>query len=439
MDKRKKLRLAVELGKDVLIVLLSISALWMLGRSGRLQGLELSGEQSAGSAALQSDEDELARAARPLQLTVTLAGGENPMRCTLRHDEGVVDTVFHQVAGFLMEALSSGEAPEPVSREEWERALRQAPGFCFDFQGEMPLSVLAGWLDGRLSVPDATVRRVVLTAHGDSVALYYYDLQAESWYCCDTQVVSDRQLAAAVEGLSPDGTFYAFEREETAGLDPDTVLVPSAEELPVYGAANPAAGGRSVLEELMEELGFKMSGCVFYSAAGEEVARSGSDTVRLSNKGVLEYAADAHSAAQFPVSTVAGESEVWAAVESCRQLAETVTRERRGEARLYLSRAKQSDNGWEIEFEYCLNGVPVSLRDGPAAAFSVSAGHITGFALRLRSYTADGTGQLILPPVQAAAAMGALELEGREMQLMYRDRGEETVVPNWTAAAERVR
>ena len=33
--------------------------------------------------------------------------------------------------------------------------------------------------------------------------------------------------------------------------------------------------------------------------------------------------------------------------------------------------------------------------------------------------------------------MGALELEGRELQLMYRDSGEDRVIPNWMAVVDK--
>ena len=439
MDKRKTLRTAVELGKDVLIVLLACSALWMLFSNGLMQRLDLGREDAAHVTGIQNNEAIREEAVRPMRLTANLQSGAEPVRYTAQHDSGAVDGLFQKTAGLLMETLSSVDQPEKITRGEWERALACAPGLCFDFQGEMPLSALTGWLNVELSVPDALVRRLVLTAWEGAAALYYYDIQNESWYRCVTQVVGAVQLENALSGLSPNGAYYAFESETAAGMDADTLLVPSPAPMTVYNATNPMAGGRTALEGLMTDLGFNLSGCVFYSGAGEEVGRSGSDTLRLSKDGVVEYHADVDGTKQFPINVPSGHSSIFAAADVCEQLLWQAVHARCGQARTYLSRVEQTSTGWRLEFEYNLNGTPLSLEGGPAASFEVNNGQITAFILRLRSYEPGEEEQILLPPVQAAAAMSALNLDGRELQVMYRDRGEEQVIPNWTAVSEEAR
>ena len=437
MDKRRKWRGAIELGKDVLILLLACSALWMLSSMGLFQRVNLTKPQQPQITGQQQAVTGKADAVRPLRLTATLRGGEEPERCVVQYDDGAVDALFQKTAGILMETLSSAEMPEQVSRGEWERALAQAPGICFDFQGEIPLSVLSSWLGVEQQMPEALVRRMLLTVWEDRVALYYYDMSEGNWKRCTTQVVGAVQLENALEGLSPNGAYYAFEHENTDGMAADTVLLPAPEAMPVYTASNSAAGGRGTLEGLMTDLGFNLSGCVFYHAADEEVARLGSDTVRLSTGGVLEYHADEDGTPQFLVTAIPGESRMFCAVESCRQLLQQVAGSRCGQARAYLSAVEQTAQGWEVEFEYSLNAVALTDQEGPAASFTVRGDYVSGFTIRLRSYSAGEELQLILPPVQAAAAMGALELEGRELQLMYRDSGEDRVIPNWMAVVDK--
>ena len=437
MDKRRNpFRTAIELGKDLLIVLLACSALWMLGNVGLFQRVGLTSDERPQVSGQQETVTGQADAARPMRITVTLRGGEKPERRVVQYDDGAVTALYQQVAGILMETLSSAGGPETVSRRDWERALAQAPGICFDFQGEMPLSVLSGWLDVEQGLPEALMRRLLLTVWGDSVALYYYDLSGGTWQRCTTQVVGPAQLENALEGLDANGAYYAFEAETTAGMAPDTVLLPELEPMPVYTAVNPVSGGRSALEGLMNDLNFNLSGCVFYHAADEEVARLGSDTVRLSTGGVLDYHAGEDGIMHFPVTAIPGESELFSVVECCRQLLLRSVSGRCGQGRMYLSTAKQTAQGWELEFEYSLNGAGVTLKDGPAARFTVRSGCVTGFTICLRSYSVSEERQPILPPVQAAAAMRALALEGRELQLMYRDGGEERVPPNWTAVVD---
>lgn len=435
MDKRKKLRTAVELGKDVLIILLICSAVWMLNNSGLMKRLEQRETDSAQIAGMQNHAAVQEEAVLPLSITATLSQGSEPVRYAALHDSQSVDVLFQSTAGLLVETLSSAELPQKVNRREWEQALSRAPGLCFDFQGEMPLSALTGWLNVELSIPDALVRRMVLTGGEDLAALYYQDVATGEWYRCVTQVVSSLQLENALEGLSGNGAYYAFESLLTDALEEDTLLIPNPEDMVVYSASNPMAAGRGALENLMIELGFNLSGCVFYSGAGEEVGRSGSDTMRLSKQGVVEYHADENSAPRFPIQSGSGYSQVYEVVNSCSQLLWQAVHTRCGQARTYLSRVEQTETGWRLEYEYSLNGTPVQVKSGPAAVFEVNNDQITAFALRLRSYAEGEQRQIILPPVQAAAAMSALELEGRELMILYQDRGEERVAPGWTAVS----
>lgn len=434
MDKRKNLRRAVELGKDLLIVLLMCSAVWMLTSGGpmkRLGGLREA--DAARNTGMQNHAAVREEAVLPLRMTATLYQGSEPVRYGAMHDAQAVDSLFQTAAGLLVETLSSAEQPQEIARREWEQALGRAPGLSFDFQGEMPLSALTGWLSVKLSIPDVVVRRMVLTTWEDSAALYYQNMTDGRWYRCVTQVVGAAQIENVLSGLTANGACYAFESEFADGMERDTLLLPEPGAMEVYGASNPMGGGRAALEGLMGELGFNLSGCVFYSGAGEEVGRSGSDTMRLSKDGVVEYHTDENSQPQFPILSGTGYSRVYEVVDSCSQLLWQAVHTRCGQARTYLSRVEQTESGWYLEYEYSLNGVPVQLKNGPAAVFEVGHDRITAFTLRLRNYGAGGEEQILLPALQAAAAMRALELEERELLILYQDGGEERVIPTWTA------
>ena len=435
MDKRNKLRQAVELGKDILIIALICSAVWMLTSGGLMKRLELVESESGRVTGVQNHAAVQEEAVLPLRMTAVMSQGTESVRYGALYDMQAVDVLFQSTAGLLVETLSSVEQPQEIPRREWEEALACAPGLSFDFQGEMPLSALTGWLSVQLSIPDTLVRRVVLTAWEDSAALYYQDLTNGNWYRCVTQVVSAAQIENALAGLSANGAYYAFESELTARMAGDTLLLPEPEPLEVYTVVNPMSGGRVALEGLMTELGFTLAGCVFYSGAGEEVGRSGSDTLRLSKDGMVEYHTDEYNQPQFPVQSATGYSRIYDVVDSCSQLLWQAVHTRCGMARTYLSRVEQTETGWHLEYEYSLNGVPVQLKDGPAAVFEVENDQITSFILRLRSYGGSGQQEIILPPVQAAAAMSALKLEGRELLILYQDRGEDRVLPGWTAVS----
>lgn len=428
MNKRKILHTLVEGGKDVLIVLLTCSALWLLTRTqllGPLNGLLQEDDPQVSTG--QTQTETRAEAARPLRMTAMLAGGT--ARYAVQYDEAACDALFQQVAGPLREVLSNAGTPAPISRRAWENALTTGPSVCFDFQGEVPLSVLAGWLSGEPGELSSCVRRVALSVWNGALALYYRDEASGQYFRCQSGVADPVRLEDALAGLAANGGYYAFESEQYGALDPDTLMSEELRECAVYAVTNPVSGGREVLEALADELNFAINANGVYYA-GEWVARSDNDTLRLSNQGAVDYLAGGAESIHF---LTPGDS-LFDAVETCRQLAVTALGERSGQARLYLLSAGETEQGIDIRFGYCLNGSPVWMEEGYAARFLVRDGRVSNFTLHCRSYEDTGMVRPVLPTRQAAAALEAMELEGEELALVYLEQEDDTLAAAWVAA-----
>lgn len=434
MDKRKQSRRVVELCKDVLILLLTCSAVWLATRTqllGPLSGL-LGREENPGAGSVQTESGARADAARPLRITANVASGTENARYGIQYDTAASDALFQQVAGLLVEALSSAGAPEPISRAQWEQAQNTALGMTFDFQGELPLEVLMGWMSGEDTGLTARVRRLTLTVWQDHVALYYRDEETGTYFRCLSEVASQRHLTEALAGLSGNGSFYAFESEQYRMLDRDTLITEQPPASAVYTAANPMNRGQDSLKELMGDLGISVNGSNFYLSGSEEVVRSGDGSIRLSSDGVAVYAAG--EGGPFKIPPRNGKVSLFDAVEACRQVAANTLGTRSGQARLYLMSARETETGLVVRFGYCLNGYLVRLDQGYAAQFLVRDGEITDFTLCFRSYTDSGTTSPVLPIRQAAAAMEAMGLTGEELLLAYSDSRGDTVTASWMAA-----
>ena len=300
-----------------------------------------------------------------------------------------------------------------------------------DLHGAVPLSALALWLSGGEGVLDTPVRRLVLTTWEDDVALYYQDAEHGGYYRVVSQVTEPRALAELLGGFSGNGAVFAFESELYDMLEPDTLLAAEAPSPQVYTVSNPVSGGQTALEDIVEELGFSLNSTNFYTT-DEWVAISGEDMVRLSDRGTIQYTAG-EEAERFSASVGDSEADLTACVETCRQLAMTVLGSRCGEARLYLISAVAVPGGWEVQFGYALNGVPVQLNEGYAADFLVEDGYVSQFTMYAHSYLSTGTSSVILPPVQGAAALEAQGLEGEELLLFYFDQGGDTLSASWAA------
>ena len=433
MTRGSKKRL-IERGKSLLIVVLSCSAVLLLLRTQAVI-FDTGNQSSAYSAGIRetASPEDTAAAAIPLRMAAAIRQGSETVRYGVQYDQEGTDALFQQTSSLLLEALSSASQPQKVGEDAWRRALSAAPGLYFDWQGEIPLSVLTGWLSVDNPALTGTVRRMVLTAEEGQVLLYYWEESEGQGYACAADVISAGRLAEAVNALQENGARFAFETEEYASLHPYTMVLAQAPSPKVYSGANPLTGEES-LRELQELLGFPENSA-YYEAAGELVVRSRNDTLHMGEDGRVTYEAAAEGSDRYRLPGAG----LYDAVEGCRQLVQQTLGQSCGEAALYLLRVEESGGGgWQVEFGYCLDGVQVRLgEEGWAARFVVEQGQITDFQLRFRSYGDGGAVSAVLPERQAMAAMEAMGHQGEELLLAYLDGGSEGLISaSWVAAGE---
>lgn len=434
MNKGTGKRNVIEMGKNVLIVALICSALWLVGRNQLFRPLEEFFKPDSGQTGLtQPPNLTQAEAVYPLRMTANLFMGTETLRYGSQYDAQATDALFQKVAGLLVETLSSVGPPEKITQAQWEEALLHAPGVSLDFQGYLPMPVLVGWLTGEATDLTGTVRRVTLTMVNGVVAMCYRDEDSGSYYRCRSEVASEQSLTAALSTLGDNGAYYAFESEAYQVLDPYTLVMEEAASSPIYVVTTPMSEGRSALEELMDDLNLPISGSNFYPAGEEEVVRTGDETLRLSAKGVASYLAGESGNGYFPITSRRDGPTLLESVEACRKIAAQTIGVRCGQARFYLLGAQETSEGLSVQFGYSLNGAQVRLEDGPAASFLIHDGVITKFTLRFRSYTATEEPSVIMPIRQAAAAMEAMALQGEELLLVYYDTDKELVSASWGA------
>lgn len=439
MDKKKKLPW-IELGKDVLILLLAVSAVWLtvltLSRSG-LSGLWQ--DESSTQVSLVGQREE-GGALWPVRMAVTRWDGESAVRFAAQYDRETCRAQFQQAASLLREALSGSSAEQSVSRIRWERALSQTTNLYFDFLGNIPLSVLSGWMSGKENGWEGTARRMILSLEGEEVVLYYQDDLTGNCYARRAEVVTVQQMESAVEGIAENGANFAFERENFAQLDGNTMLLSEQPRPKVYSAANPLAGSAgaerlesdSALGRLVLALDFPDNSYVY--SGTDQVVRSGRDTLRISKDGVVSYNAAKGEQSHYQISAHAAQPTVFEIAEACRQIAESAVGAMAGEGRLYLREILPTQTGWTVDFAYCLDGAHVQVGEaGCAAHFTVEGNEIVQFVFQMRSYTDTSVRSIVLPEEQAAAAVQALDKEGSELILVYRDNGGDTLSAGWTA------
>lgn len=420
-------RRVLEWGKSLLILLLSLSALYLLSMTPLVQD---SGVLDLLEPGQPDDKDDttvtLTAAARPSRMAVS-SGTE---RYGIQYDQDGVDELFARLGPLLGEALSSSGQPKELTERRWRYYLQEA-GIYFDFTGEIPLSALGGWLSQESGCTlTAAARRILLThGTGDTVLLCYQDAADGRFYACETGLSGSLHLTPAVSGVGGNGAKFAFEGDVWAqNLHPYTLITEDGQRKN-YSAVLPVVPGGD-LSRLLEVLDFK--GHNHASVSGGELYLDGNDRLRVLSGGQVIY--DAAEPGKYPVAAVGARATVAEAIEAARELAEATIGAMCGEGELYLASAVETEGGYCIRFGYRLDGSTVWLYDeGWAAEFLIGENHITGFTLYFRSYVSAGSNALLLSVDRAAVMLPDLTEEKRELTLQYLDRGQNSVEPAWIA------
>ncbi|MBR4098928.1 MAG: hypothetical protein IKK44_02940 [Clostridium sp.] len=434
MDKQRYPISVKEGIKSLLILLLACSAVFLavrVFRSGTRVDVLIQGPVGTQTQTLSADSGKIAW---PMRLAAALPGDAGVERYGIQYNIQESDAFFQQTASLLSEALSSAEAPQKIDEGQWRSVLRSGPGIYFDFQGDLPLTVLAGWLSDQSCALEGTVRKVALAIVDGQVLLCYRDVRNGQFYACRTDVVNPDHLWEVTEPLTGNGAQFAFEMEEYGVLEPYTLLLSETPQPRIYRASSAIGATTEDLVLLMEELHFPVESTAFYAAGDEQVARNGEESIRLSKEGVVVYQCDGSDSGRYHVARQGETASLLEMAEGCRALAQQSIGSRCGEARLYLLSVQSWEQGWQFTFGYSLNGIPVQMEEGFAARFFVRDGQILSFSLNFRSYSDSGETALMLPEFQAMAAMESLGHAGEELVLIYPDRGGETIFPVWAAA-----
>ncbi|WP_294516454.1 hypothetical protein [uncultured Pseudoflavonifractor sp.] len=443
MERRKKRRRLLELVKDVLIVLLALSAVYLTMRTqiGGLAGWNgswlnrLFNGKTVSLLPTVSEETEENMQLRPVRMSVQLGSGG---RYGVQYDQTAVDALFDATASLLGDALGSAQRPVQVTEGAWREALSDAWGIYFDFRGTVPLTVLSASLSGAVNqaLPEADVRRLLLAEEEGTVRLYYSNESTGLYYACDTAEALRGHVQTAAAVYSPNGTVFAYETSYSE-LAPYVMVAATQVSPKVYHAANPVAQmSESDREEMMEALGFHPQSNNSYRSGDRLIVNEWPDRLSILDDGHVRYETSVSNEPKYPVGTPGEPVDAAAVSQATWPLAEQTIGQSCGAARLYLIGVVQmSEDEWMADYGYCLNGAGVELgADGYAARFIIQNGQITEFELFFRSYTDTGEQSIVLPEAQAAAAMSAQRVQGSELLLAYEDSGAaELLKAEWIA------
>lgn len=418
----KKVRV-IETLKTLTIVVLTCSALWLIGESQMFQAASVLGVDRDNTGTVGGQRVQTQRIL-PVHMAVMTQGG----CCGIQYGNEDLSGVFDRMAPLLNEALSSAEEPREITQEDWQQVLTSAPGVYFDFQGSVPLSVLAGWLSGQEnSALTAYARHLLLAADGkDGVILAYRDEGSGRYFASPVRLVNLGHLQSAVAQSVPNGAVFACQSANYDVLLPWTIISAQTPRSREYAVSNPLpAGEEDRISDLLNALSFPLGITTVYETPEGRRARSGNDTLSISNDGLVTYYSTREEQ-RYPVVSGEGESELFAAVNGAARLVFGVLELWQGEGRVCLEQVEDRGGGtiW-MAFRYVLDDTPVQTgQRGYAATVLVDRGYITEFELQLRTYTMLEQTTLVLPQAQAAAVLADLGQTGGQLELRYQDNGD---------------
>lgn len=416
----------MELGKDILIVALTCSAIYLAGLTPMMIQLRSWMAPPAPTAQVQP------RQARDSVIPYSVAVRNSLGLYGVSYDQATVERVFSQLSPLLGEALSTASAPESIPPAQWQ-ALLDSQGVYCRFQGEVPLEALADWL-GEGSALTGGAETVALGREGEELWLGWQ--AGEEFFRARAQLKSPEGMSALLEEFGPNGAAFAYALRESDStydtLDPYVLVTATTQRPMTYAAASPDfIADADALGALLEALGFRSGAGSAYEAAGERAINENGDRLRINAAGRAVFHAGEEE--RYPVSCTGESATAQEAALAAWELLNRAVEPWKGESVYVLMGVEAAEEGWRVSFQPRLDGIPVHVGEsGWCAQFTVEGRRITDFTLDLRAYTSAGATSLVTTQRLAAAALKSQKSSG-QLELRYTDNGGSAVTAGWVA------
>lgn len=404
--------------QNILITLLSISALALFTQT-QLYSLNLTaGVDAASGTAGPSLSAGAAELAAPVRVAVTGDYGRYGSVALTTGDESFIDPLGRR----LLEALGSARDYTACTQEDFLKAL-SGPSLYYDFLNPLPLSVLAGLLDGGTEVSpreDLSARRLLIALQESGAALYLWDGGAECFRA--STAVSAESLGQVIGRYELGAAAFAMDAEPDTPertLNPCSLLPAEPPLLPAFTAGDPLAS----TDWLLTALGFNPRSRTRHTESnGTELIMDGDRTLRVRPDNSVQY-----QSGEDPSLRITAAGEIPTAREAALgagTLLSGLLGNVSGEAQPYLRSIRRSGEVTVLRFGYQARGVPVLFQDGGfAAEVTLTGTSVTAMTLRFRQYTLLDEPSLLLPLAQALAVAAATP--GKELSIGYVERGGE--------------
>jgi len=419
----------IDIAKNVAIVLLSVSAVFLLlktaikGSDSLFGSLDSIFNSSSGTGTVNlPDSESSVLTADPVFILIT---AENGSHYAVKYDSESKAKLNAQFSASLGEALSTSGDPAEISTETWREAL-SGSGVFFDYLYPQPLSAIASWLGFEMSggASDKLARRLCLGSDNGSVFLYFISENDGRIYRCAT-VMSFASLEPKIAECPIGSANFAFELGEAySGLDPYFIFSHESCSLRELTVSNPVRENFDSAA-LLEYFGMNSRVASEYKENNGSVAYvDGDKSLRIESSGKVLFSTTGDSG--IYLNSNSSEPSIEACISACYEIVKNSIGLTSGDSTTGLVSVTDTldPSSCTVSFGYFVDGIPVTLPEGGyAATFQISGGAIVKAELYFRKYAFSGSTISALPEKQAAAIA---QSEGGEPILTYEDRTDST-------------
>jgi hypothetical protein len=386
--------------KTALIVLLGLSALFLLSRTWVYDMERESAEEPAEWAPARQDYGRAA--VTPSRCAVTADGVRKGAQYS-----SVVRGVYQSFRPFLAEHLSAASSPRRLAESEWG-ALMARDGVYFEYTGSYPLSLLCAWLSVKEGPESGDVTALGLAFDRDQTDLYWRETDGSVW--CAKAGPRNAEWPGLTESLSAcsfDPSGWLLTVEDDAAYPGVSLLPPPdiAEDLAAY-------------TPFMEVLGMPPLSTGFYTAGGSRVYidAEGNRSCEIASDGSVFYTGS--------VPTASGNREpdalsVLRAYDTVTALAQTM-----GAAEFTLRGVERDGEKLTVTFMVTVGRIPLAVE--PAVVVTEN-GRIASLSLKLCSAAFVAESVKPLDPNHAALLTAKTERLG----LCYREVSDGSAAVAW--------
>lgn len=348
------------------------------------------------------------------------------------YDDTTADAVYSRTQTLLRDAVKTAKAGKTVEEAAWLEAICAQFSVLYDYQCDVPLSVVSFWLgrSGQELFEPYRMRYLCLAEVGGTVCLLGKDRSGDVRFCFPTEV-SGETFRAQLDLIQPNEVLLAAENE--TGTNPE-MLLSAITQVPVLNTVNESQTLREdEINELLKGLKFNPNTVSRHvEQDGTRIFVEDISTIKISPNGMLTYS-DLREESEYDTGiTVSadGSSTVWEKTEAARELVSLLDRYSNSQGRLYLERVVESQNQVEVLFHREVGGVPIDCgTNGALARVLIVGNRVTEVEFLLRRYEVTTSPCVILPAKLAAAALA--DEGNRELSLRYSDTGTESVEADW--------